>query len=135
MKNQTLATLLAGLLAFSGTEALARNLFVGDWGADGDFCKNNEQCWIEIEKPGKANKYTLKFVVADRFDGSKVRCSAEATAEKSSRGNFLAGEFTKTGQPFRVFPWKGGRIEMHAVGSSPCVLSLTINGLYTAIGN
>jgi hypothetical protein len=107
MKNQTIATLLAGLLALSATQAQARDIFDADWGADGNSCQNNEQCWIEIEKPGKANKYTLKFIVADRFDASKVRCSAEATAEKSSRGNFLAGEFTKTGQPFRVFPWKG----------------------------
>jgi hypothetical protein len=121
MKNQMTATLLAGLLALSATEALARDIFDGDWAADGNFCKNKEQCWIEIRKPGKANKYTLKFVVTDHRDASKVRCSAEATAEKSSRGNFLGGEFTKTGQPFRVFPWKGGRIEMHAVGSSRAI--------------
>jgi hypothetical protein len=91
MKNQTIATLLAGLLALSATQAQARDIFDADWGADGNSCKKDAQCWIEIRKPGKANKYTLKFIVADRFDASKVRCSADATAEKSSRGNFLGG--------------------------------------------
>jgi hypothetical protein len=129
------AALLATVVALSATEALARDYYDGDWSPSGDNCKKDEQCWIEIRKPGKTNQYTLRFVVADRFDANKVRCSADATAEKSSRGNFLRGAFTKTGQMFDVFAWKGGRIEMHAVANSPCDPSISINGLYGAIGD
>jgi hypothetical protein len=129
------AALLATFVVLSATDALARDYYDADWSPTSNACKKDEQCWIEIRKPGKANQYTLKFVVADRFDGDKIRCSAEATAEKSSRGNFLRGAFTKTGQMFDVFAWKGGRIEMHAVRNSPCDPSVSINGLYGAIGD
>jgi hypothetical protein len=135
--SHVVAALFATLLATSATDTLARDHFDADWSpatATGG-CKKDEQCWIEIRKPGKANHYTLRFVVADRFDHRKVHCSAEATAEKSQRGNFLRGKFTKSGQMFDVFPWRGGQIEMQAVGSSPCDPSVLINGLYGAIGD
>jgi len=133
--SHKVAALLATVIALSATKALARDYYDGDWSPSASACKKDEQCWIEIRKAGKVNQYTLKFVVADRLASDKVRCSAEASAEKSSRGNFLRGVFPKSGQIFDVFPWKGGRIEMHAVGNSPCDPSISINGLYGAIGD
>jgi len=129
--RRKLIALLASLVAFSATDALARDMFVGEYDAK---CDKSVQCWWEIDKPKKASEYTVKLTIADRRDSNKVICSVEGTATKSPRGNFLAGIFPKTNQEFRVFPWKGGKMEMHAVGFSPCNPSETLNGLFDPIG-
>lgn len=130
--SSKVAAFLAGLVTLSTTDALARDIFVGEYGAN---CKQSVQCWWKIDKPGKDNHYTVRLVVADRLRADKVFCTLEGTATKSPRGNFLAGIFPKTNQEFRIFPWKGGKIEMHAVGSDPCDPDQTLNGLFDSIGD
>jgi hypothetical protein len=69
----------AFLLGLSGMASATDDDPFSFWWA-GD-CGDEFQCWIDIEHEGGKN-YNLRFVAAERLDGSKVLCQQDIPMER-----------------------------------------------------